>query len=60
MAVFWLRQVKLAKYINYSKHKWHINEMHGDTLMKTNYGLHTRWQFHMPPSGDPKGEEANL
>lgn len=20
--------------------------MHGDTLMKTNYGLHTRWQFH--------------
>ena len=60
MALSWLCQVKLVKYINCSKQKWQINEIHGDIPMQTVYGLHTRWQFHMPPSGNPKGEEASL
>lgn len=34
MVVSWLCQVKLVKYINFSKQKWQINEIHGDTPMK--------------------------
>lgn len=43
MAMSWLRQAKLDKYINWGKQKWQINEMHGDIPMKTTYELYTRW-----------------